>query len=198
MRRFFSILNLLLPVVVFVGSLKYVRALFEVGDVRTGLLIVLGALLVLTVWEGLLIRYMVLPAWGRAMGEKLYMGTYTPDDDPLVVLTARIRREKNCTLLPLLESVVRQDSARTRGWTELAAIYAEEFGDLPAALQCLKCGAEKVSGAEDRALLLYRAAQFCESRLAQPEQAAELYKDVAAKFPATVYGRRALAKINTK
>lgn len=195
MRRFFCILNLLLPVALFVGSLRWVRALFEVGDVRTGLLVVLGALLVLAVWEGLLIRYMVLPAWGRAVSEKLYMGTYTPDDDPLVVMAERIRREKDRSLLPRLESMVRQDSARTRGWTELASIYAEEFGDLPAALQSLKLGAEKVAGSEDRALLLYRAAQFCESRMAQPEQAAELFRLLAQKFPASVYGRKALAKI---
>ena len=189
--RFFCILNLLLPVGLFAGGMVWVRELFDTGDVRTGLLVVGVALLVLALWEGLLIRYLVLPVWGRAVGERVYAGSYTPDQDALLEMAARIRRENASELLPELERLVRRESFRTRAWTELAALQAELCHRPEDALQSLLLGAEKVPEAEDRAFLLCRAAALCDKLLSDPTRAARLRERAATEYPDTAYGRRA-------
>ena len=193
--RIFCIANLLLPVGLFVGVLLKVRSLFDAGEAMLGIGVMLGALAVLAVWEGLLIRYLVLPSWGRKLGERMYVGSYTPDDDPLVALATRIRREHATALLPELEALVRQDARRARGWTELAALFSEEVGDQSAALQALVTGADKVADKQDRAMLLYRAAHFCQSRLADRQQARELLQQAATRYPSTVYGQKAAREL---
>lgn len=191
MGRIFRIFHLLLPPALFVVVLLKVRSMFDTGDARTGIILMLGALVVLTVWEGVLIRYRVLPAWGRTLGERIYVGSYTPDDDPLVALATRIRREHAPELLPQLEALARQDAARVRSWTELAALQQEEAGNLKAALSALLEGAERVSDRQDRAMLLYRAAHLCSERMADKAQARELLSRAASRYPSTVYGSKA-------
>ncbi len=190
--RFFCILNLLLPVVLFTGSMLWVREFFDAGDVRHGLLVLGGALLVLALWEGLLIRYLVLPSWGRAVGERVYAGSYTPDQDALLEMASRIRSEKEPELLPQFMRLVRRESFRTRAWTELAALQAEVFSRPEEALQSLLQGAEAVPEAEERAFLLYRAANLCEKQLSDPAQARQFRQLAANKYPNTVYGRKSL------
>ena len=194
--RIVCIANLLLPVGLFVGVLLKVRSLFDSGEAMLGVGIMLGALAVLAIWEGLLIRYLVLPAWGRKLGERMYVGSYSPDDDPLVALATRIRREHATELIPELEAMVQQDARRVRGWTELAALLAEEAGDPRAALQALLTGAGKVADKQERAMLLYRAAHVCLSRLADKQQARELLQQAATKYPATVYGQKAARELS--
>lgn len=189
--RFFCILNLLLPVALFAGGMVWVRELFDSGDVRQGLLVVGGALVVLALWEGLLIRYLVLPVWGRAVGERVYAGSYTPDQDALLEMSARIRRENAPELLPEFERLVRRESFRTRAWTELAALQAEVCRRPEDALQSLLQGAEKVPEAEERAFLLCRAATLCDKQLSDPARARQLLERAAADYPDTAYGRRA-------
>ena len=193
--RIFCIANLLLPVGLFVGVLLKVRSLFDAGEAMLGIGVMLGALAVLAVWEGLLIRYLVLPSWGRKLGERLYAGSYTPDEDPIVALAARIRQEHATSLLPELEALVLRDARRVRGWTELAALFADEAGDLRAALQALLTGAGKAADKQDRAMLLYRAAHFCQSRLADRQQARELLQQAATRYPSTVYGQKAAREL---
>ncbi|MBQ3217956.1 MAG: hypothetical protein IJB33_03690 [Akkermansia sp.] len=194
MLRLFRVLNFLLPVVLFVAVLLKVRDFFDAGDVRTGLLVALGAVVVLTIWMTGLIRCSVLPAVGQAIGERVYGGSYLPEDDPLVVLATRIRREHESSLLPEFEALVRREPFRARAWTELASLRGDEFGDFRGAREALMRGAEMVEEAEDRAFLLYRAAGVCERRLGDAAGARELYNRAAECFPATAYGRKAAQK----
>ena len=194
MLRLFRVLNFLLPVVLFVAVLLKVRDFFDVGDVRTGLLVALGAVVVLTIWMTVLIRCSVLPAVGQAIGERVYGGSYLPDEDPLVVLASRIRREHALHLMPEFETLVHRESFRARAWTELASLRDEEFDDSRGAVDALTRGAEIVPEAEDRAFLLYKAARVCERRLRDAAGARELYNQVSSRFPATAYGRKAAQK----
>jgi len=194
MLRLFRVLNFLLPVVLFVAVLLKVRDFFDAGDARTGLLVALGAVVVLTIWMTVLIRCSVLPAVGQAIGERVYGGSYLPDEDPLVVLATRIRREHESSLLPEFEALVRREPFRARAWTELASLRGDEFGDFRGAREALMRGAEMVEEAEDRAFLLYRAAGVCERRLGDAAGARELYNRAAECYPATAYGRKAAQK----
>lgn len=194
MKLLLKVCNLLLPLVLFALVMLKIRGFFSEGEALKGLFIMLGALVVLAVWLGLLLRFCFLPMWGHIISERVYMASYSPDEDPLVALAARIRREHDRALLSQFELLVRQESARPRAWTELANLLADEFCDPAAAVAALLRGAEQVPGKEDRALLLYRAARLCESRLQDSARAAEIYAEVAARYPATAYGRRAQQK----
>lgn len=153
-----------------------------------------GSLLVLAVIETPIFRYFILPGLGETLGEKLYGGTYVPADDALVQLTEEIRRTKNRELMSPLCDMVQGQRRRLRGWLELSRLYQDVFSQPENALETLLDGAEKVSGKEDRALLLYRAAHLCEESLRKPNRAQELYALAAQKYPKTVYGRKAAAK----
>ena len=196
MRLFMRIFNLLLPLALFVLVMLKVREFFngEGEDVRLALIIMLGALAVLAVWLGLLLKYYYLPVWGSKLGERLYMSSYSPEEDPLVALAERIRREHARELLPQMETLVRQESSRPRAWAELATLLMDEFNDPAAALKALLSGAEQVPRKEDRALFLCRAAHLCETRLQDFSRAAELYAQAASKYPTTAYGKIAAAK----
>lgn len=191
MRQFFRIFCIFLPIALFVMVLFKVRDFFDEGAALSGVGVMLGALVVLAVWEGVMFRFWLLPAWGRVISERVYGGSYTPDQDPLVALAARIREGHERELLPQLEQLVREDSRRARAWAELASVYTDEFHDNSAALKALLDGAEHVSGKEDRALFLCRAALMCEQRLHDRSHARELYEKAASKYPRTAYGRRA-------
>ncbi|MBQ1959962.1 MAG: hypothetical protein II349_00360 [Akkermansia sp.] len=194
MRRFFSILVVLLPVAGFVACLPEVRHMIDEGKVLYGMLLMFGALGVMTLLETLLFKFWVLPAWGRAISDRLYAGSYTPEDDALVVLVEKIRREKDAGLMPQLVRMVQQDARRMRAWQELANLQLYEFAQSREAVETLLQGAERVEQAEDRAFLLYRAAKTCEQHLRDAARAKELYEQAARRYPRTAYGKLAAQK----
>ena len=191
MRLLFRIINLLLPLLLFVLVLLRVREMFDDGEALVGILVALGAVAVLTVWESVLLRCWVLPVCGRAISERVYEGSYSPEDDPLVALAEHIRHEHDRELLPRLEVLVGRESSRPRAWSELASVLADEFHDYEAALQTFLTAADKVPRREDRALFLCRAAHLCATHLQDPSRAAELYAEAARRYPSTAYGRQA-------
>lgn len=191
MRRLLLAVVILLPVIAFVAVLPVVERYIDRGSSLTGVGIMLAALAVMAAAEGLLFRYIILPRWGQSVSERLYAGTYTPDSDPLAVLCDRIRNTHDAALLPQLEKQVQRECRRVRAWQELANIRAEEFGDPEAAVAALQQGCAAVRPAEDRAMLLYRAAGLCENRLNDRPRALSLYSEAARRFPRTVYGRKA-------
>lgn len=194
MRRFFSILVVLLPVAAFVACLPEVRRMIDEGMVLYGMLAMFGALAVMTLLETLIFKWWVLPAWGRAISDRLYAGSYTPDDDALVVLVEKIRREKDASLMPQLVRMVQRDARRLRAWQELANLQLYEFSQSREAVDTLLQGAEQVEPVEDRAFLLYRAAKTCEQHLRDAARAQDLYEQTARRFPRTAYGQLAAKK----
>lgn len=197
MKLLLKIGNLLLPLGLFALVMLWVRDYFSTGDARTGLFIMLGALAVLAVWLGLLLRYCYLPLWGHMLSERVYMAAYSPEDDPLVALAGRIRREHDKSLLPQFEQLVRLESARPRAWSELASLLADEFQDPAAALSVWLRGAEQVPRNEEKAMCLCRAAHLCETRLKDSARATRIYAEAANRYPATAYGRQAAQRLTT-
>lgn len=191
MRRLFYIVVLLLPLAAFVACLLEVRRMIDAGASMPALLLMFAALALMTLIEGLIFKYWVLPGWGQAISERLYAGNYTPDDDPLVMLAEKIRREKDAALLPELVRMVHRDAGRLRSWQELANIQLQEFSQAEEAVETMLKGAAKVHPAEDRAFLLYRAATTCEKHLQNTPRAQELYAQVARRYPRTAYGKMA-------
>lgn len=191
MRRFILIFLFLLPLAAFAVSLSLVSSCFDEGKTAKGILIFLGALAVLAAVEYPLLRYWVLPHWAQNLAERLYAGNYSPQEDKVVIVAEQIRREGDEKLLPQLEALVRADPSRLRGWCELADVQLHVFHRPEAAIATLLKAEERVPDKEDRALLLWRAAQWAENFLNAPARAHELYASAAKKYPATVYGRRA-------
>lgn len=130
MARFFQVLAALLPLALFVGGILVVRDLFEQGEGKDGIILMLLSLVALAVCEGLVFKLWLLPAWSRTLSERVYSGSYTPDQDALVVLVARIRQEQDRLLLEDLACLVRQDATRARGWMEWAALLEDVFQDI--------------------------------------------------------------------
>lgn len=176
---------LLLPVREFIGS--------EDKGVL-GIVVFLADLAALTLAEGLLFRYFLLPRLGEAVGERVYGGSYVPEEDALVQLTARVRETRDRELLPELRAMVLAQPRRVRGWLELARIYQDIFDDPRTARDTLTEGESRLRDKEERAMLLVRAAQLCEGALHDPAAAQEFYARAAERFPRTVYGRQAAAK----
>lgn len=196
MLRFLTrLFILLLPLLLFAGAVLIVRDELYSGEKLRAILILLAALAILATVEGLLFRYWVLPAWGDRLADKIYAGSYEPGSDELAMLCTRIQQDKDSTLLPQLETLVHQQSGRTRGWLELARLYQLTFEQPQKARDILLEGAQHASGKEDRALLLFRAAALCEKSLSAPEKARELYQQAAQQFPKTTYGKKAVQKL---
>lgn len=187
---------LLLPVLVFAAVLVLpVREMIGSEDKGVlGIIVFLADLGGLTLTEALLFRYWLLPRLGEAVGERVYGGSYVPEEDALVRLTARLRETRDRELLPELRALVLAQPRRVRGWTELAHIYQDLFDDPRAALETLVEGETHVRDKEERAMLLVRAAQLCESTLHDKEAAQQYYARAAERFPRTVYGKQAAAK----
>lgn len=198
MGRFFQALALLLPLALFVGAVFVARHLFGQGQGRDGIVLVLAALAALAVCEGVMLKCWLLPLWARALGERLYGGSYTPDRDALVVWVERIRQEKNRDLLVNLARLVREDASRARGWLEWASLLENEFHDSKAALEILLEGAGFMRQQEDKAMFLCRAAHLCGSRLQDKGRAKELYTQAAELYPHTAFGRLAAARLSSK
>ncbi len=191
MKLIFKLLNLLLPVALFVLVLPEVQRFFDNGESLIGVGIVLGSLAIMAVWEGLLLKLWILPACSRALSERVYSASYSPDEDPLVAMAERIRREHAVELMPEFEQLVRKEARRPRAWAELASLLTDELDKPEEALKAFLNGAEHVSRKEDKALFLCRAAHLCEKRLKNEAEAARLYAEAAAKYPGTAYGRKA-------
>lgn len=179
----------LLPLAAFAAVQPYVDAALT-GENKQDAFTILGvALLLFVLAEGLLFRYILLPRMGEAVGEKIYGGTYIPEEDALVRAVENVRRTKDKADMAAVYALVQADRSRLRGWLELSRLYQEEFADRQAALEALEEGSRCVSGKEDRALLLYRAAHLCEL-LNRPTRRRELLETAARRYGKTVYGKK--------
>lgn len=200
MRRLLTILLLLLPFALY-GL--WVREQLPELDKDAGPLAalpllgrVLPALLILCLLVVFILRHRILPRWGQKVAEKLYMGSYFPDEDSLVRLVAEIEASKDEAKLADLAVLVRSDPHRLRGWQELSRLQMESFHNVPAALAALTEGAESVKDIQDRALLYYRAAKLIEQEMPdRPDRAKRMYERAAA-FSETVYGKMALKHLD--
>lgn len=153
---------------------------------------VIVAALAVGLWEGIALRAWVLPLFARAVGNAVYGGGhYSAADDAPVALAERIRAEKDREMLAQLYKLVRQDAGRSRCWSELADVLLHVFADPHEAVAVLVEGADCVSDAQDRAMLLFRAAGMRYRELRDSSGARELYELTAQRFPRTVYGQRA-------
>lgn len=195
LRRFSQLLVLLLPLGVFALALPLVQQRLFGGQATSGILLLLVGLALLALAEGLLFRYWILPGWGDKMAERLYAGSYLPEQDELALLLERVAREKSVDDLPLVEKMVRRQPRRLRGWLELAHLQQELLQDDRAALRTCEVALTHIRDREDAALLLYRAAQLCEKKLHDTAAAARFYERAATQFADTVYGRRAASRV---
>lgn len=194
--RFAKLLVVLLPVGAFALALQPVQKLMFGGEATQGIILLLVALVLLAVVEGLLFRYWVLPGWGEKMSERLYAGSYTPENDALARLVERLVNEKDAALLPELRALVLRQPRRLRGWLELARLQQELQHDAAASVATLEEAATAVREPEDAAMLLYRAGSLCESALQNPARAREIWQRAADVYPTTVYGAKAAARLD--
>ncbi len=196
MGRLVKLLVVLLPLAGFVLVVLHVRQLMNEGQGLLSLIVLLGALVLFVLVETLLLKFWILPPLLNELGERVYAGgSYTPAEDALFVQVERIRETKNPSLLPELEKIVLADVRRTRGWQEYAHVLQDVFADAPGAFEVLRRGAENVSGREDRAMLLCRAAYLASESLHDAASARELYSEAARRYPRTVYGQLASRKL---
>lgn len=194
LRRFFQLLAVLAPLGAFALALQPVQQRMYGGHATQGIVLLLVALAILAVVEGLLLRYWILPGWSEKVAERLYAGSYLPEDDALARLTDRIEAEKDATLMPELVRLVHAQPWRLRGWLELARLQQDILNDAAAALQTLEEASTRIREPEDAALLMFRAAQLCEKSL-HDDSAARLWLErVTERYPDTVYGRKAAAR----
>lgn len=193
--RFAKVLVVLLPIGAFALALRPVQKLMFTGETTKGIILLLVALVLLAVVEGVLFRYWVLPGWGEKMAERLYAGSYIPENDDLACMVERIAQAKDATLLPGLRQMVLRQPQRLRGWLELARLQQELLPDPTAALTTLEEASAAVRDREDAAMLLYRAGSLCESALRNTARAREFWQRAADSFPATVYGARSASRL---
>lgn len=191
-RRFIQLLVVLVPLGGFAWALQPVQQRLYGGHATEGIVLLVVALVVLAVLEGLLFRYWILPGWGDKMAERLYAGSYLPEQDALAQLASRIEIEKDASLIPQLEIMVRRQSWRLRGWLELARLQVELQHDASAALFTLESALKYMRDPEDAALLMYRASQISDKVLHDADAARARLQQLVERYPATVYGRRAV------
>lgn len=195
LRRFFQLLAVLAPLGLFALALQPVQQRLYGGHATQGILLLLASLALLAVLEGLLFRYWILPGWSEKVAERLYAGSYLPEDDALAQLADRIEREKNAELIPRLVQLVHAQAWRLRGWLELARLQQEVLQDAPAALKTLEEAMQAVREPEDVALLMCRAARLCEKALLNEAAARSWWQRAAEQYPDTVYGRKAATRL---
>lgn len=175
--------------------LVYVRRALAQGEGLHTVAMMLGGLLVLVVVEGVLFKLYLLPAWARGLSERLYGGSYLPEDDPLAMLARKMEVEKRPELLPELIRLVEADPFRARAWLELARVLQGE--DPAQAAKHLQRGAEMMahrhsrSSQEDAALLLWRAAMLLQKHAHLAPQAQDVLQQLADRYPNTAYGKLA-------
>ena len=185
----------LLPFLLFVATVPLMRSWMMHGRVWQGIALMLAGVALLALVEGLLFRYWLLPKFSEAIGERIYAGDYVASEDALACAVQRVTETKDKALLSELESVVRAQSDRCRGWLELARLREDLAADPAAAVRTLEEGAMRTSGREDRALLLYRAAQQADKGLHDSARARALYTEAAEHYPKTVYGKLAAERL---
>lgn len=191
LRRFFQLLAVLAPLGAFALALQPVQQHLYGGHATQGIVLLLVALAILALLEGLMFRYWILPAWSEKVAERLYAGSYLPEDDALAQLADRIEAEKDAALMPELVRLVHAQPWRLRGWLELARLQQEVLHDASAALHTLEEATGKIREAEDAAMLMFRAARICEISLHDSAAARSWLLRVAGQYPDTVYGRKA-------
>lgn len=189
--RVFQLLVALVPLAGFTLALQPVQERLFGGQATQGIIFLLVALAVLAVVEGVLFRYWILPMWGDKVAERVYAGSYLPENDALAQLVERIISENATAEIPALEHMVRSQPNRLRGWLELARLQNELLQDVPAALQTLEQGASCMRDSEEAALLIYRAGALCSKSQNDPAAAARFFELAASRYAHTVYGRQA-------
>lgn len=195
MLRFLLKLSLvLLPLIPFAYGAHIVMEWLSSGETLHGIALLLGLLAALALIEGILFRCWILPSWGQLLSERLYGGSYFPEDDELAQLATRIRRSEDTSLLPELHRLVLRQRKRARGWLELARLHQDIAKDENTAVQVLLEGADSVSDPEERAMFLYRAGAMAATELHSPAKAAEYFTRAATSFPNTTYGKHAAAR----
>ncbi len=195
LSRFFQLLAVLAPLGAFALALQPVQQRLYGGHATQGIVLLLVALVILAVVEGLMFRYWILPGWSEKVAERLYAGSYLPEDDALARLTERIEAEKDASLLPELVRLVHAQPWRLRGWLELARLQQDILHDATAALQTLEEASSRIREPEDAALLMFRAAQICEKSLHDDAASRTWLERVTQRYPDTVYGRKAATRL---
>lgn len=196
LRVLARIIVLLLPALGFAfWLLGPVQKYLAQGKGLIGILYMLAGLAVFSAIEIVICKFWLLPLMARSMSERLYAGSYLPEDDPLVVLVERITREHSRELLPELVRMVESDPRRVRSWLELARVLEGEFSDVPEAVRRLLQGAEAVHNKEDAAMLIWRAATMCARHSDRQSEASALFRRVAEQYPNTNYGRLAADRL---
>ena len=185
---------ILLPLIPFALGTQVIVDWMTRGETLNGILLLLGSLAALALVEGLLFRCWILPDWGQNLSERLYGGSYFPEEDELAQLSARIRRAEDVSRLPDMHKLVRSQRKRARGWLELARLQQDIAQDNEAALKILLEGAEAVRDPEERAMFLYRAGALAADKLQSPIRAAEYFTRAATAYPRTTYGKHAAAR----
>ena len=185
---------LLLPLIPFALGTQVIMEWMTRGETLNGILLLLGSLAALTLVEGLIFRFWILPSWGQNLSERLYGGSYFPEEDELAQLAAHIRRTEDASRLPDMYNLVLRQRKRARGWLELARLYQDMAQDNEAALKVLLEGSEAVSDPEERAMFLYRAGALAADKLPSPTRAAEYFSRAATSYPRTTYGKHAAAR----
>ncbi|MCQ2372059.1 MAG: hypothetical protein MJ058_08435 [Akkermansia sp.] len=195
MSRTKLVIFALLPLVAFALGLLWVDHLFTAGEGLRGICWLIGMLALFALVEGIYLRRVLIPLWGEKVAERIYAGSYVPDEDPLVQLAERVRETRDEAQLAKLEKAVRAQGWRYRGWMELAAIQRDVFSNPAAACSTLQEGAAAVEDPQDAAMLLYRAAHVAEAAAHDAALAESLRRKAAADYPETVYGRKAAAEL---
>lgn len=185
---------ILLPLIPFALGTQLIVDWMSRGETLNGILLLLGSLAALALTEGIIFRFWILPSWGQSLSERLYGGSYFPEEDELARLAAHIRRTEDISLLPNLQKLVLNQRKRARGWLELSRLQQDVAHDYEAALQSLLKGANSVSDTEERAMFLYRAGALAANKLQSPSRAHEYFSLAAEQFPRTTYGKHAAAR----
>lgn len=193
-RRLCQLIVGLIPLYVFLGwALFFVQPQLEKHTLRA-LAMLLGGLAVMAIVQGVVFRRWLLPLWAQAISERLYAGSYLPQDDPIASLAATIFSQHRADLIPELEKLVLADPSRTRAWFELARALEMEAHDIPRAAHVLQHGAASVRHNADRAMLLWRAATLLQKEEVHRKEAKDLLARVANEFPNTAYGHLAATR----
>lgn len=179
------------PLAAFVWWMQSVAMEKMAHNAISGIGYMLLGLALLALVEGILIKFWLLPLLARHISERVYAGSYLPEDDPLARLVTEIATHHRRDLLPRLENLVEADPHRERGWLELAHLRETEAADPAGAVDTLLRGADKVQRPTDAALLLWRAITLCERHPALAPRIPHLRETLLQRYPDTPYGRRA-------
>lgn len=157
----------------------------------TGIAYMLLGIAVFALAEGVLFKFWLLPILAQFVSERLYAGSYLPENDPLAQLISEITRHHRPDLLPELEKLVQADPRRVRGWLELARLQETLLNNPAEASSTLLKGADAVHNQEDAALLMWRAITLNERHTSRAHLAPPLISELTRRYPNTNYGRLA-------